>query len=49
MQVLSRHGARIAVTLIPLCFAVLHALGVFQIGLFNRLDDLYYDARLRAS
>lgn len=49
MQVLSRHGARIAVTLIPLCFAVLHALGVFQIGLFNRLDDLYYDARLRAT
>lgn len=49
MQAMSRHGARIAVTLIPLCFAILHALGVFQIGLFTRLDDLYYDARLRAT
>jgi adenylate cyclase len=46
---LRRHGPRIAVTLIPLVFALLHAVGVVRIGMLQRLDDIIYDARLRAS
>lgn len=49
MQALRRHGARIAVSLIPLLLAVLHALGVLQLGLLERLDHILYDARLRAT
>lgn len=49
MQALSRHGPRIAVTLLPLLLAVLHALGVFNLGVLQRLDDIVYDARLRAT
>lgn len=46
---LSRHWPRIAITLVPLLFALLHAMGVLPIGLLNRLDNNIYDARLRAS
>ncbi len=49
MQLLSRHWPRIAVTLIPLVFALLHASGVLRIGVLQRLDDIIYDARLRAT
>jgi adenylate cyclase len=49
MQALSRHGPRIAVTLLPLILAVLHAVGVLPMGVLQRLDDLIYDARLRAT
>jgi adenylate cyclase len=49
MQALSRHGPRIAVTLLPLILAVLHAVGVAPMGLLQRLDDLIYDTRLRAT
>jgi adenylate cyclase len=49
MGLLSRHWSRIAVTLIPLVFALLHAVGVLHIGVLQRLDDLIYDARLRAT
>ncbi len=49
MQLLSRHWPRIAVTLIPLVFALLHASEVLQIGVLQRLDDIIYDARLRAT
>lgn len=49
MQALSRHGARIAISLVPLVLAVLHTLGVFQLGLLDRLDHILYDARLRAT
>lgn len=49
MQALSRHGARIAISLVPLVLAVLHTLGVFQLGLLDRLDNIIYDARLRAT
>ena len=44
-----RHWARIAVTLIPLVFALLNAGGALQIGVLQRLDDIIYDARLRAT
>ncbi len=49
MQLLSKHWPRIAVTLIPLVFALLHASGALPIGVLQRLDDIIYDARLRAT
>lgn len=49
MGLLSRHWPRIAVTLIPLVFALLHASGILSIGVLQRLDDIIYDARLRAT
>ncbi len=49
MGALSKHWSRIAVTLIPLFFALLHASGLVHIGVFQRLDDIIYDARLRAT
>ena len=49
MRVLSKHGPRIAVTLLPLIFGILHAVGVLPMGVLQRLDDLAYDARLRAT
>jgi adenylate cyclase len=49
MGLLSRHWSRIAVTLIPLAFALLHATGALHIGVLQRLDDIIYDARLRAT
>src|SRR3990167_7707734 len=49
MPALSRHGPRIAVPLLPLIFAILHALGVLPMGVLQRLDDIVYDARLRAT
>src|ERR1700741_1378093 len=45
----SKHWSRIAVTLIPLVFALLHAMGGLHIVLLQRLDDIIYDARLRAT
>ena len=49
MTIFARHWARIAVTLIPLVFALLHASGALRIGVLHRLDDIIYDARLRAT
>jgi adenylate cyclase len=49
MRLLSRHWPRIAVTLIPLVFALMHASGILRIGVLQRLDDIIYDARLRAT
>lgn len=49
MELLAKHWSRIAVTLIPLLFALLHATGVLPIGVLQRLDDIIYDARLRAT
>ncbi len=49
MAALSKHWARIAVTLIPLLFALLHASDIFPLAVFKRLDDIIYDARLRAT
>jgi adenylate cyclase len=49
MGLLSRHWSRVAVTLVPLVFALLHAMGVLNIGVLQRLDDIIYDARLRAT
>ena len=49
MQQLIRHWRRIAVTLVPLFFALLHALGIVPMGAIDRLDDLLYDVRLQAT
>ena len=49
LQGVGRHGPRIAVTLLPLIFAVLHAVGLVQLGVLQRLDDIIYDTRLRAT
>ena len=49
MALLRQRGARIAVTLIPLILAVLHAVGVAPMGVLQRLDHIIYDARLRAT
>ena len=49
MGLLSKHWSRIAVTLIPLVFGLMHAIGVLPIGVLQRFDDIIYDARLRAT
>jgi adenylate cyclase len=49
MGALLKHWPRIAVTLIPLIFALLHASAVLPIHVFERLDDIIYDARLRST
>ena len=49
MPSLAKHWQRIAVTLIPLVFALLHATGIMPLGILQRLDDILYDVRLRAS
>lgn len=47
MQALTRHGPRVALSLLPLLLGVLHVFGLFHLGGLQRLDDLLYDARLR--
>ncbi|HEY9095076.1 MAG TPA: CHASE2 domain-containing protein, partial [Hydrogenophaga sp.] len=49
MTALSKHGTRIAVTLLPLILAVLNAVGVLPMDVLQRLDEWAYDARLRAT
>ena len=49
MKDIAKHWPRIAVTLLPLLFALLHATNVLPIGVLQRLDDIIYDARLRAT
>ena len=46
---MSKHWFRIAVTLVPLLFALMHASGTLPIGVLQRLDDIIYDARLRST
>lgn len=49
MTSLRRHLPRIAVTLLPLILALLHAFGWVRMDVLLRLDDIIYDARLRAT
>ena len=49
MQFFTKHWPRIAVTLIPLVFALMHATGILRIEVLNRLDSIIYDTRLRAT
>lgn len=47
MQAFGKHGPRMAVSLLPLILAVLHALGVLPMPFLQRLDEVIYDTRLR--
>jgi adenylate cyclase len=47
MSFLAKHGARIAVSLLPLLFALGHATGLLHIGVVQSLDNIIYDAKLR--
>jgi adenylate cyclase len=49
MKTIAKHWQRIAVTLIPLVLVLLHATGIVPVGSVQRLDDVIYDARLRAT
>lgn len=49
MNVLRRHGARIAITLLPVLLALVHVLGGWQLPFLDRLDRFIYDVRLRAT
>ncbi len=49
MQSLARHWPRVAVTLLPLMLALLHAVGIWRLDVLQRLDDLIYDTRLSAT
>ncbi len=49
MQSILKHWPRIAVTLIPLLLALLHAAAIAPISVLHQLDDIGYDARLRAT
>ena len=44
-----KHWPRIAVTLLPLFFALLHAVGAVRLGVLQHLDEIIYDSRLRAT
>ena len=49
MDAFSKRWPRIAITLIPLLLALMHATGLLRIGIVDHLDDIIYDARLRAT
>ncbi len=49
MQTISKHWPRIAVTLLPLILALLHAVGLWHLTVLQKLDDIIYDARLKAT
>ncbi len=49
MNHLLKHWPRIAVTLIPLLLALLHTAGIMPLNVLQRLDDIIYDTRLRAT
>jgi adenylate cyclase len=46
---MSRHARRIALSLLPLGLALLHALGLVPMGAIDQLDRLIQDTRLRAT
>ena len=46
---LARHWTRIAITLVPLVFALLHAVGALPLPFLQHLDTVIYDARLRGT
>lgn len=48
-HVLRRHGRRMVVTLIPLAFALMHVSGVLHLQVLERLENIIYDTRLRAT
>ena len=49
MESIRKHWQRLVITLLPLLFALLHAIGVARIDVVDRLDSIIFDARLRAT
>ncbi len=49
MGALVKHWPRVLVTLLPLVFALLHAVGAVRVDVLERLDNIIYDSRLRAT
>ena len=49
MKAIRRHGPRMAVSLLPLLLALLHVLGLWPMQTLQRLDQIIYDARLKAT
>ena len=49
MRSLVKHWPRIAVTMLPVIIALLHAVGAVHWSMLQRLDDFIYDARLTAT
>lgn len=47
MTFLAKHGARIAVSLVPLLLALGHTIGLLPIGVVQSLDNIIYDAKVR--
>jgi adenylate cyclase len=48
-QLARRRWRRTAVTLVPLVFALLHLSGILPLPMLERLDNIFYDIRLRAT
>ncbi len=49
MRWLKRHWCRIGLSLMALVVVLLHSLGVAPLGLLDRLDGIFYDARMRVT
>ncbi len=49
MKSIMKHWPRVAVSLLPLIFALLHATGIMRLDMLQRLDDMIYDFRLNAT
>lgn len=47
MTFLAKHGARIAVSLLPMLFALGHATGMLRISAVQSLENIVYDTKLR--
>ena len=47
MTFLAKHGARIAVSLLPMLFALGHATGLLRISAVQSLENIVYDTKLR--
>jgi adenylate cyclase len=47
MSFLAKHGARIAISLLPMLLALAHTTGLMYIGIVQSLDNIIYDAKLR--
>ena len=48
-SILVRHWPRLFISAVPILLALLHATGIVELGVLQRLDNLVYDARLRAT
>jgi adenylate cyclase len=49
LSLFAKHWRRIAVTLIPVLLALMHAIGGLHISALEHLDQIFYDTRLRAT